>query len=152
MYGCIVEPYFSSKNVNNGFSIKIFQPGLFSDESYYKQYKRLRLKSLSSLWMAHERVTWSFLINCIDNTDENFHRNFALGCALSDYESANGIRSHFSTSLTYVLPAWWCWWHPTLTLSLNHAVFDDSSTPKIWYFFSRFFFSHHTDSLCFFLC
>ena len=29
------------------------------------------------------------------------NRNFALGCALSDYDAANGIRSHFFTSFTY---------------------------------------------------
>ena len=29
-------------------------------------------------------------------------QNFALGCALSDFDAVNGIRSHFFNSFTYV--------------------------------------------------
>ena len=151
MYGCIVEPYFSSKNVNNGFSIKIFQPGLFSNKFYYKQYKKKQGWNLFQASGRHTKesheVSWStVLITLIKVNKQKF-------CAWMRFVRLWIGKGHQVTffnlfNICSHSPTWWCWWHPAFTL--NDAVFDDSSTPKIWYFLSVFF-SHHTDSLCLFL-
>ena len=38
-------------------------------------------------------------------------------------------------------PAWWCWWHPALTLKRTN--FKEISMPEIWYFFLDFFLTSH---------
>ena len=85
------------------------------------------VKSLSIIPTVKKRVTWNIWL---DSTNSMYDFKWTkILCMI-----VHLCFIWFNVCLH--APAWWCWWHPTLTL--NHAVFDDNSMLQIWHFFSFF--------------
>ena len=56
----------SQETISQERKLTVSQPGLFSDELLTKQFKKPR----ANFRTAQERMTWSFSINCIYNTNK----------------------------------------------------------------------------------
>ena len=137
-------PYFSSENINKGFSIKTFHPGLFSDELYYKQYKKPRLKSLSSFRTAQETVTRNFLIKCIKITHKKKWTEILRLDALYPIVMRQTASDHIFSPLSHIKKrACMMNYEWPRAYSEVHHIRPKFAGWNLW-FFPRFFFSSLT--------